>query len=89
MVTFSFALRKVRTAELMPKEKTMWTGQEKEDTEKNNKTPNSRCKWSGCDHARCGTVELRFTDSSLIRKVFLVPSPYILSKFNPLIRIPS
>ena len=26
MVTFSFALRKVRTAQLMPKEKTIWTG---------------------------------------------------------------
>ena len=26
MVTFSFALRKVRTDELMPKEKTIWTG---------------------------------------------------------------
>ena len=33
MVSFSFALRKVRTAEQMSKEKTIW-GEEKEDTEK-------------------------------------------------------
>ena len=34
LVSFSFALRKVRTAEQMSKEKTIWTGEEKEDTEK-------------------------------------------------------
>ena len=32
--SFSFALRKVRTAEQISKEKTIWTGEEKEDTEK-------------------------------------------------------
>ena len=48
------------------------------------KAPNWRYKWSRYDHARCGTVEPRFTDSSLIRKVFLVLSPYIFCKFNPL-----
>ena len=34
LVSFSFALRKVRTAEQMSKEKTIWTGEEKEDTGK-------------------------------------------------------
>ena len=33
-MSFSFALRKMRTAEQMSKEKTIWTGEEKEDTEK-------------------------------------------------------
>ena len=31
------------------------------------KAPNWRYKWSRYDHARCGTVEPRFTDTRLIR----------------------
>ena len=30
------------------------------------------------------TVKPRFTDTSLLRTVFLLPSPYIFSKLNPL-----